>query len=98
MSLRSDGNVSPYEVGDFIKKVQNYIMQTPSSFQCLTHTHQIGMDMQLYVATLPLMLVIWKYSTLGWSLLALMAVASTALRYLAIYWYDISMFVYYGIS
>lgn len=65
---------------------------------CLTHTHQIGMDMQLYVATLPLMLVIWKYSTLGWSLLALMAVTSTVLRYLAIYWYDISMFVYYGIS
>uniref|UniRef100_A0A2A4J5M9 Nose resistant-to-fluoxetine protein N-terminal domain-containing protein n=1 Tax=Heliothis virescens TaxID=7102 RepID=A0A2A4J5M9_HELVI len=65
---------------------------------CLTHTHQIGMDMQLYVATLPLMVIIWKYRTLGWSLLALIAVASTALRYLAIYWYDISMFVYYGIS
>nr|AIN34703.1 fatty alcohol acetyltransferase [Agrotis segetum] len=65
---------------------------------CLTHTHQIGMDMQLYVATLPLMVLIWKYKTLGWSLLALIAVASTALRYLAIYWYDISMFVYYGIS
>ncbi|XP_026745777.1 nose resistant to fluoxetine protein 6 [Trichoplusia ni] len=65
---------------------------------CLTHTHQIGMDMQLYVATLPLMVVIWKYRTLGWSLLAGIAVASTALRYLAIYWYDISMFVYYGIS
>ncbi|KOB70394.1 Drop dead, partial [Operophtera brumata] len=36
---------------------------------CLTHTHQIGMDMQLYVATLPLMLVLWKFRTLGWTLL-----------------------------
>ncbi|XP_075972637.1 drop dead [Anticarsia gemmatalis] len=65
---------------------------------CLTHTHQLGMDMQLYVATLPLMVIIWKFRTMGWSLLVLIAVASTALRYLAIYWYDISMFVYFGIS
>ncbi|CAB3262616.1 unnamed protein product [Arctia plantaginis] len=65
---------------------------------CLTHTHQIGMDMQLYVATLPLMVLIWKFKKLGWSLLVLIAVASTVLRYLAIYWYDISMFVYFGIS
>ncbi|XP_053600049.1 nose resistant to fluoxetine protein 6 [Plodia interpunctella] len=65
---------------------------------CLTHTHQIGMDMQLYVATLPLMLVLAKSRTLGLSLIFLVAAASTVLRYLAIYWYDISMFVYYGIS
>ncbi|XP_037297265.1 nose resistant to fluoxetine protein 6 [Manduca sexta] len=65
---------------------------------CLTHTHQIGMDMQLYVATLPLMVLIWKARTLGWSLLVGIAAASTLLRYLAIHWYDISMFVYYGIS
>lgn len=67
-------------------------------FQCLTHTHQIGIDMQLYVATLPLMLLLWKSRTLGWSLVAAIAVASTLLRYLAVYWYDISMFVYFGIS
>ncbi|XP_013161772.1 PREDICTED: nose resistant to fluoxetine protein 6 isoform X1 [Papilio xuthus] len=65
---------------------------------CLTHTHQIGMDMQLYVATLPLMLVLWRFKRLGWVLLVGIAAASTALRYLAIHWYDISMFVYYGIS
>ncbi|XP_072942215.1 nose resistant to fluoxetine protein 6-like [Epargyreus clarus] len=65
---------------------------------CLTHTHQIGMDMQLYVATLPLMIILWKFRSLGWTLLASIAVGSTLLRYLAIHWYDISMFVYYGIS
>uniref|UniRef100_S4NN86 Drop dead n=1 Tax=Pararge aegeria TaxID=116150 RepID=S4NN86_9NEOP len=65
---------------------------------CLTHTHQIGMDMQLYVATLPLMLVLWKFRTLGLTLILGVATASTILRYLAIQWYDISMFVYYGIS
>ncbi|XP_047989519.1 nose resistant to fluoxetine protein 6-like [Leguminivora glycinivorella] len=65
---------------------------------CLTHTHQIGMDMQLYVATLPLLLLLWRHRRLGWTLIAAVAVASTALRWLAIYWYDISMFVYFGIS
>ncbi|XP_028028515.1 nose resistant to fluoxetine protein 6 [Bombyx mandarina] len=65
---------------------------------CLTHTHQIGMDMQLYVATLPLMLLFWKARTIGWTVFASIAVGSTVLRYLAIHWYDISMFVYYGIS
>lgn len=65
---------------------------------CLTHTHQIGMDMQLYVATLPLMLLLWKMNKLGWALIFGVAVASTVLRYLAIYWHDISMIVYYGIS
>ncbi|KAM3968323.1 drop dead [Aphomia sociella] len=65
---------------------------------CLTHTHQLGMDMQLYVATLPLMLVLVKSRTLGLSLMLVIALASTVLRYLATHWYDISMFVYYGIS
>ncbi|CAG9562958.1 unnamed protein product [Danaus chrysippus] len=65
---------------------------------CLTHTHQIGMDMQLYIATLPLMFVLWKYKKLGLTLILGISVASTILRYLAIHWYDISMFVYYGIS
>ncbi|XP_047545507.1 nose resistant to fluoxetine protein 6 [Vanessa atalanta] len=65
---------------------------------CLTHTHQIGMDMQLYVATLPLMFVLWKFRRTGLALIVGIAAASTVLRYLAIYWYDISMFVYYGIS
>ncbi|KAI5643620.1 acyltransferase family domain-containing protein [Phthorimaea operculella] len=65
---------------------------------CLTHTHQIGIDMQLYVATLPLMLVLWKWRTLGWTLIVAIAAASTLLRYLSIYWYSISMFVYFGIS
>ncbi|CAK1578058.1 unnamed protein product [Parnassius mnemosyne] len=65
---------------------------------CLTHTHQIGIDMQLYVATLPLMLILWKFRNLGWILVVGIAVASTVLRYMAIHWYDISMFVYYGIS
>ncbi|XP_049865237.1 nose resistant to fluoxetine protein 6-like [Pectinophora gossypiella] len=65
---------------------------------CLTHTHQIGIDMQLYVATLPLMLVLWRSRTLGWTLVIGIAVASTVLRYLAIYAYNISMFVYFGIT
>ncbi|VVC92271.1 unnamed protein product [Leptidea sinapis] len=65
---------------------------------CLTHTHQLGMDMQLYVATLPLMLLVWKSRRLGLSLLFGIAAISTVLRYLATHWYDISMFVYYGIS
>ncbi|XP_026765152.2 nose resistant to fluoxetine protein 6-like [Galleria mellonella] len=65
---------------------------------CLTHTHQLGMDMQLYVATLPLMLVLVKSKTLGLSLIFATALASTVLRYLAVHWYQISMFVYYGIS
>ncbi|XP_041972895.1 nose resistant to fluoxetine protein 6-like [Aricia agestis] len=65
---------------------------------CLTHTHQLGIDMQLYVATLPLMLLLWKSRRLGLALMLGIAVGSTVLRYLAIHWYDISMFVYYGIS
>ncbi|XP_026326406.1 nose resistant to fluoxetine protein 6-like [Hyposmocoma kahamanoa] len=65
---------------------------------CLTHTHQIGIDMQLYVATLPLMLIFWKSRTFGWALVATLAVASAALRYFAVYWHNISMFVYFGIS
>ncbi|CAH0717421.1 unnamed protein product, partial [Brenthis ino] len=65
---------------------------------CLTHTHQIGIDMQLYAATLPLMLILWKFRKVGFMLIVGIAVASTVLRYLATHWYDISMFVYYGIS
>lgn len=58
---------------------------------CLPYTHQIGTDMQLYVITIPVMLAIWKYGAFGWSLLAITAVLSTILRYLVVYWYDISM-------
>ncbi|XP_011558480.3 nose resistant to fluoxetine protein 6 [Plutella xylostella] len=65
---------------------------------CLTHTHQIGMDMQLYVATLPLMLLLWRSRTVGWSVMFAIAAVSTVLRYMAIYWHDISMVVYYGVS
>ncbi|CAH4036539.1 nose resistant to fluoxetine protein 6 [Pieris brassicae] len=65
---------------------------------CLTHTHQIGIDMQLYVATFPLMLILWRFRRTGLALIVAIAAGSTALRYLAIHWYDISMFVYYGIS
>ncbi|CAG4940140.1 unnamed protein product [Colias eurytheme] len=65
---------------------------------CLTHTHQLGIDMQLYVGTFPLMLILWKFKRLGLALILGIAVSSTILRYLATHWYDISMFVYYGIS
>ncbi|CAK1551592.1 unnamed protein product [Leptosia nina] len=65
---------------------------------CLTHTHQLGIDMQLYVATFPLMLILWRFRRFGLALIVGIAVGSTLLRYLATHWYDISMFVYYGIS
>ncbi|GBP48278.1 Nose resistant to fluoxetine protein 6 [Eumeta japonica] len=59
--------------------------------------NMLGMDMQLYVASIPLILLLRRYAKIGWLAVAALAVGSAALRYLSVYWHAISLFVYYGI-
>jgi hypothetical protein len=49
--------------------------------QCLTHTHHLGIDTQLFALSPLLVYVVWKWPRAGMSVLTGLAAVSTALRY-----------------
>lgn len=70
----------------------------PFEKMCLTHTHQLGMDMQLFIASPLLVYCLWKWpkrSALG---LVLAAALSTMFRYNATIQHNLSPIVHYGVS
>ncbi|XP_060523482.1 nose resistant to fluoxetine protein 6-like isoform X2 [Cylas formicarius] len=64
---------------------------------CLTHTHQVGIDMQLFLATPLFVYLIWRYKRTGFWIIATFAALSTALRFWATMKYNLSHFVHFGI-
>ncbi|XP_024082192.1 O-acyltransferase like protein-like isoform X2 [Cimex lectularius] len=65
---------------------------------CLTHTHQLGIDFQLFLSCIVLILLAWKNSKMGFYLMAFIGVLSTALRFVVTYSNKLSVVIYYGIS
>ncbi|XP_039294566.1 O-acyltransferase like protein isoform X1 [Nilaparvata lugens] len=70
----------------------------PFEKMCLTHTHQLGMDMQLFIASPLLVYCMWRWpkrSVLG---LLTAASLSTMFRYNATIEHNLSPIVHYGVS
>lgn len=66
-------------------------------FQCLTHTHQIGIDMQLFIVTPLFVYAIWQNKKIGFWLLGITAGLSTILRFVVTWYHELSHVVHFGI-
>ncbi|KAL1492211.1 hypothetical protein ABEB36_012693 [Hypothenemus hampei] len=64
---------------------------------CLTHTHQIGIDMQLFIITPLIVYLLRKNSTLGLRVLFGICAISTMLRFYNVLYYNLSYVVHFGI-
>lgn len=79
---------------------KNCEKKTPAPFfalQCLTHTHQLGIDMQLFAVAPLLVYPLWRWPRLGAALLAALAAWSTALRHRVVLAERLSTVVYFGV-
>nr|CAD7569101.1 unnamed protein product [Timema californicum] len=64
---------------------------------CLTHTHQLGIDMQLFLISPLVVYLLWKSRWLGVLLILIVCWWSTALRYTVTYNNNLSTVVYFGV-
>ncbi|KAG5323880.1 NRF6 protein, partial [Acromyrmex heyeri] len=65
---------------------------------CLTHTHHIGIDTQLFMISPVLVLLLYKKPKIGAIVLGTIALISTILRFYITYTKDLNNYVYYGTS
>ncbi|KAF7393950.1 hypothetical protein HZH68_010769 [Vespula germanica] len=65
---------------------------------CLTHTHHIGIDTQLFALSPLLVLLLYKKPKIGSIILLALAAFSTILRYYVTYFKRLNNYVYFGIS
>ncbi|KAE8751905.1 hypothetical protein FOCC_FOCC001382 [Frankliniella occidentalis] len=63
---------------------------------CLTHTHQLGIDMQLFAVAPLLVYPLWRWPRAGAAMLALLAAWSTALRHRVVLDNKLATIVYFG--
>lgn len=66
--------------------------------QCLTHTHHLGIDTQLFVLSPILILILWKWPKMGSIGLLSLAVFSTGARFYVTIAHQLSNYVYFGAS
>lgn len=66
--------------------------------QCLTHTHHIGIDTQLFVLSPLLVWGLWRWPRYSFTVLFLLAASSTVLRFYTTYARQLSLYVYFGNS
>lgn len=66
--------------------------------KCLTHTHHLGIDTELFAVAPPLVLLLWKYPRNGSILLLLLATTSTFGRFYITVVEKLSNYVYFGTS
>nr|CAD7428548.1 unnamed protein product [Timema monikensis] len=64
---------------------------------CLTHTHQLGIDMQLFLISPLVVYLLWKSRWLGVLLILTVCWWSTVLRYTVTYNNNLSTVVYFGV-
>jgi len=67
-------------------------------FQCLTHTHHVGIDTQLFAISPLLVLLLYKKPKIGAIVLGVIASISTILRFYVTYTKELNNYVYYGTS
>ncbi|XP_044258314.1 O-acyltransferase like protein-like [Tribolium madens] len=65
---------------------------------CLTHTHQLGIDMQLFLVTPIFIYLIWTFKGIGLFLMGVVALLSTILRFWVSYENELTSVIYFGIS
>ncbi|XP_058797973.1 nose resistant to fluoxetine protein 6-like [Phymastichus coffea] len=65
---------------------------------CLTHTHHVGIDTQLFALSPLMVLLIYRRPKLGMAILALVATISTALRFYVTYARRLNNYVFFGTS
>ncbi|XP_025992851.1 O-acyltransferase like protein [Solenopsis invicta] len=65
---------------------------------CLTHTHHIGIDTQLFAISPLLVLFLYKKPKMGAIVLCVIASISTILRFYVTYTKNLNNYVYYGTS
>ncbi|XP_065345573.1 nose resistant to fluoxetine protein 6-like isoform X1 [Cloeon dipterum] len=63
---------------------------------CLTHTHQLGIDMQLFIISPALVYLLWKRPRTGSLILIFIAAFSTWLRFSVTFNYELSSIIYFG--
>lgn len=67
-------------------------------FQCLTHTHHLGIDTQLFLISPILILILWKWPRPGLFAMLGMAAFSTVARFHVTVAHQLSNYVYFGAS
>uniref|UniRef100_A0ABD2XP29 Acyltransferase 3 domain-containing protein n=1 Tax=Trichogramma kaykai TaxID=54128 RepID=A0ABD2XP29_9HYME len=65
---------------------------------CLTHTHHVGIDTQLFFLSPLMVLAVYKRPRIGFAALAALATISTALRFFVTYHYRLNNYVFFGTS
>ncbi|XP_069696140.1 nose resistant to fluoxetine protein 6-like [Periplaneta americana] len=65
---------------------------------CLPHTHQLAMEMQLFIVSPVFIYLLWRSRRLGMVVIAAAAAASTLLRYYVIYSKRLTTILYSGVS
>lgn len=67
-------------------------------FQCLTHTHHVGIDTQLFFISPLLIFTLWKWPKGGSLVLITFAIISTIMRYYVTYTMRLSNYIHFGTS
>ncbi|GLV41432.1 drop dead [Carabus blaptoides fortunei] len=65
---------------------------------CLTHTHHVGIDTQLFAFSPLMIFLIWRWPRRGISILITLATVSTLMRYYVTYSMRLSNYVHFGTS
>jgi hypothetical protein len=81
-----------------MKKIFTRVNSHILCFQCLTHTHHVGIDTQLFAISPLLVLFLYKKPKMGAIVLCIIASISTILRFYVTYTKDLNNYVYYGTS
>ncbi|XP_026674907.1 nose resistant to fluoxetine protein 6 isoform X2 [Ceratina calcarata] len=65
---------------------------------CLTHTHHLGIDTQLFILSPLMVILLYKKPKTGSIVLTMCALISTALRYFVTYYRQLNNYVFFGTS
>ncbi|XP_046395284.1 nose resistant to fluoxetine protein 6-like [Ischnura elegans] len=65
---------------------------------CLTHTHQLGLDMQLFLVSPLIIYLLWRWTEAGFIACMMLGFISTGMRYIVTYEHQLSPLIYFGAS
>ncbi|KAF6216345.1 hypothetical protein GE061_000686 [Apolygus lucorum] len=65
---------------------------------CLTHTHQLGIDFQLFLMAPAVVFLLWKWPRRGCFVALALATLSTVLRFVVTHSKSLSPVIYFGVS
>lgn len=65
---------------------------------CLTNTHHVGIDMQLFIVATFLTIILWRWPTRGLQAIGGFALLSTLARFYVTFTHELSIHIFFGIS